>query len=220
MVSEVGRLKRSDAPELELAEALTDVDRRHGYSAGSADCPSASELRRFTSGKCTRSQADSILVHIGSCQHCMAVLTKVRTQRLLVKRAYVTMAAAVAILIAAWILKGRHSLLPREIATIDLRPFSPTRGAESGVEPVARISRRVRILQAVLPIGSEGKYECTIRLSREGFPVARSSGETVLDSGRVVLNLPIDLDSLPPGRYLLALRRNGSEWAFYPVELK
>lgn len=216
----MARVGRSDAPELELAEAVTDMDRRHGHSPGRADCPPTSELRRFTSGKCTRSQADSILIHIGSCRHCMVVLTKLHNQHVLLKRAYVAMAAATAILVAAWITKRDHSFSHREIATIDLRLLSPTRGTGSGVEPLARISRRVGILQAVLPIGSEGKYECEILLSREGLPVARSSGETVLESGRVVLNLPMDLESLPPGRYLLTLRRNGSEWASYPMELK
>jgi hypothetical protein len=148
----------------------------------------------------------------------MAILARLRTQRLVVKRAYVTMAAAAAILIAAWIVKGRHSPVSSEITTIDLRSLSPTRGIESGVEPLARISGRARILQAVLPIGSEGNYECEIL--KEGLPVARSSGETVLESGRVVLNLPMDLQNLSPGRYRLALRRNGSGWASYPVELK
>lgn len=216
----MARVKRSDAPELELAEALTELDRKRGSSSARTDCPSTSELRRFTSGKCPRSQADLILIHLGSCQHCTVVLTKLRTQRLLLKRAYMAMAAAAAILIAAWIAKGRHSFPHNEIATIDLRPLSATRGTGNQVEPLAVISRRIGTLRAVLPIGSEGRYECEIRLAGEGRAVARSSGETVLESGRVILNLPMDLESLPPGRYLLALRHNGSEWASYPVELK
>jgi hypothetical protein len=41
-----------------------------------------------------------------------------------------------------------------------------------------------------------------------------------LENHDVLLNLPVKLGKLTPGRYLLALRREGPEWVYYPLILK
>ena len=216
----MARSNQARNAELELAEVLADIDRKGGVSIDRPGCPSATELRRFVSGKCAQAQVDSLLTHLGSCQHCMQVLKKVHARRLLSKRAYVAMAAAAAILIAVWIAVGRLSSPPAGLATIDLRPISPTRGTENAVRSTPKIDRRSGTLRVILPIGSEGKYQCEIRLDRRSTAIARSSGVTVLEGGNVVLDFPVNLRSLPPGHYSLALRRDGSEWVYYPMDWK
>lgn len=216
----MARSNQAGNAELELAEVLADIDRKGGASIDRAGCPSATELRRFVSGKCAQAQVDSLLTHLGSCRHCMQVLKEVRARRLLLKRTYVAMAAAAAILIAVWMAAGRLSSPPAQVATIDLRLISPTRGAENSVRSTPKIDRRSGALRLILPIGSEGKYQCEVRFDSGGTAIARGSGVTVLEGGNVVLDFPANLRSLPPGHYSLALRRDGSEWVYYPMDLK
>jgi hypothetical protein len=48
----------------------------------------------------------------------------------------------------------------------------------------------------------------------------RSSGRTRLEGQNVVLSLSVDLLTLKSGKYLLALRRSGSEWIYYSLMLE
>jgi hypothetical protein len=72
----------------------------------------------------------------------------------------------------------------------------------------------------VLPIGSEGYYECEIHPTGKGSALLKASGEAVLKNQDVVLNVNFNSKSLRPGKYTIALRRSGSEWVYYSAEFK
>jgi hypothetical protein len=130
------------------------------------------------------------------------------------------LAAAACLLILIWFGLARHSSTPTGIATVDLRSISPTRGTTHQSEVAAELGRNADGLRVILPIGSEGKYEYQLQVTPENRPVARGSGETSLENHDVVLKLPIKFSELSARRYLLALRRNDSEWVYYPLTVR
>jgi hypothetical protein len=123
--------------------------------------------------------------------------------------------------VAVWARLDRSSSISSAVATVDLRLSSPTRGIENnnGADAVT-VRRKAGRLRIILPIGSEGKYECEIFHTGQSVPLLRTSGEALLENHDVVLNMPVQLGSLTRGRYSLALRRDGSEWVYYPLVLE
>jgi hypothetical protein len=216
MVNRMPTQKQFREAELQLAEALTDADRKNGLITHSRDCLSAQQLRLFAAGK--SSQSDAILVHLGDCPNCSRLLGGLRERTTRIRRLFLALATAAVVLVAVLLISIRPSHLPIGIATIDLRLASPTRGAGNaeGVVHAARSNGTVRIL---LPIGSEGKYESEIQSKPGDRPILSSSGQALLQNHEIVLDLPINLAQVPPGRYSLALRRNGSEWIYYSLYL-
>jgi hypothetical protein len=213
-------LRQTGRAEAELAQALSAADRRDDVARNDRQCPSGAVLRRFVAGKCRDDQIDVLLAHVGTCERCIQVLSKIRIRRQIIRRAYVSLAAAACLLILIWFSLARRSSTPAGIATADLRSISPTRGTTHQSEVAAELGRNADGLRVILPIGSEGKYEYQLQVTPENRPVARGSGETSLDNHDVVLNLPIKFSELSARRYLLALRRNDSEWVYYPLTVR
>jgi len=210
--------KQFREPELELAEALTDADRKRGLLRHSPDCSSDKELRLFVAGRSSR--PDAILAHLGDCPRCVQLLPRLRARAVRIKQASLALAGIAIIVVAAWLMLIRPAPVPAGIATIDLRGTGLTRGPEASTSEILHVRRTNGTMRIVLPIGSEGDYDCEIRSPLEGAAVASSSGQASVEDHIVILNLPINLGQLAPGRYSLALRRNGSGWTSYRLELK
>ena len=214
-------LRQTGYAERELARSLTEVDRKDGVIANYRECPAATALRLFVEGKCSDQQAHAILTHLGSCQNCAYLLQRIRTRHLVLKRTFIALAAAAAaVSIVLWIVLARPTFTPSGVATIDLRQISPTRGIERYPEPPTQVHRSSGGLRLILPIGSEGKYECEVRPEHDEGALLRASGETSQETHDVILNLPIKLSSFAPGRYSLMLRREGSQWVYYRLDLR
>lgn len=211
-------LRRWESAERELASALT-----HGYDdreslVATRPCLTTGELRRFVSGEFANTpRADEILAHIGDCDRCGDVFSKLRVQHSVVQR--LSLAAAVAaVLLVLWLSFAHSPSIPATISTIDLRTVSPTRGANTEMQ-AAKARRTSGALQILLAIGSEGEYECEIR-NRAGAILRRTSGTAVSSNKGVALNLPVSLGVLSPGRYQISLRRPGEDWVNYEFDLK
>lgn len=214
-------LKPYRAAERELMEALSDVVRKDGAPQQLGECPSVAELRRFVAGKSTPAQRDELLAHLGSCDRCISLLRQIRERRVTSKRVSLVLAAAAILAIAVWATLERSSSVSRGVTTVDLRLISPTRGIDNNNRADAVMARhKAERLRIVLPIGGEGKYECQILRPGRTGPLLRTSGDALLENHDVVLNLPVELGRLTPGRYSLALRREGSEWVYYPLILE
>lgn len=209
--------------ERELMEALSSVTRKEKPVQKAGDCPTVADLRRFATGRCNAVQRDQLLAHLGTCDRCVSVLREMRERSILRRRASLVLAvAATAVLaVALWATLNRSSSSSSVIATVDLRLVSPTRGIENN-NSVAAVTagRKAGRLRIILPIGGEGKYECQILRQGQSVPTLFSSGEAHLENHDVVLNLPVKLGKLTPGRYLLALRRESSEWVYYKLFLE
>jgi hypothetical protein len=72
----------------------------------------------------------------------------------------------------------------------------------------------------LLPVGSEpGTYEVQV-LDSELRSRVTASGQAEIKNYITTLQTTLDLQSLPPGVYQLALRRQGDEWRMFPASLK
>jgi hypothetical protein len=219
--NDMSPLRQYRVAEQELMGALSSVMRKDGRVQRLGDCPTAADLRRFTSGKCNQAQRDQMLAHLGVCDRCITVLRQMRERGILIRRTSLVLAVAAVLAVAVWVTLERFSSTSSAVATVDLRQASPTRGIENNNGAAAVTARRnAGRLRIILPIGGEGKYECQILRPGRSVPLLRRSGEALLENHDVVLNLPVELGNLTPGRYSLALRREGSEWVYYPLVLE
>jgi hypothetical protein len=107
------------------------------------------------------------------------------------------------------------------MAVVDLRNRSSVRGEQPSTseQVAASLPARALDLSVYLPIGSEvGPYE--IHLAREAeTPLINASGAATLENRIIVLRSRVDLTELPPGRYLLGVRKGEFRWMYYTVAL-
>jgi hypothetical protein len=217
------RLRTYRVAEQELMQALSSVTRKEWPVQKRGICPAVPDLRRFATGKCNMVQRDQMLAHLGTCDRCISALREMRERSILIRRAslVLTVAAAAVMAVALWVTLNRSSSSSSVVATVDLRLVSPTRGIENNNSGAAvTAGRKAGRLRIILPIGGEGKYECQILRQGQSVPTLFSSGEAHLENHDVVLDLPVKLGKLTPGRYLLALRRDSSEWVYYKLFLE
>jgi hypothetical protein len=215
-------LKHHRAAELELLEALSDVVRKEPGDRHVGNCPSVADLKRFAAGTygTTEAQRDELLAHLAVCDHCVHFLAQLRKRRVFTTKAALALASAAVVAVAFWVSLQHTSQVLSGVATVDLRLISPTRGQVPGPQ-TATVRKTTGGLRVVLPVGSEGNYEVEILgQDKQPAPILRSSGSTRLEGHGVVLNLPVNLANLKSGKYLLALRRDGSEWEYYSVILE
>jgi hypothetical protein len=198
-------------------EALSSVTRNDGSAHKLGGCPTTADLRRFAAGKCKQAQRDEILAHLSSCDRCFTAMTELRERRVFIRRASLVLAIAAVLAIAVWAMQPRSSPASGVVAIVDLRLASPTRGGENDGTASPTAPRKANRLRIILPIGSEGKYDCQILRWEQSAPLLRTSGEALLENHDVVLNLPVKVGNLKPGRYSLALRRETSEWIYYKL---
>jgi len=205
--------------ERELADALTQAADDHESFVGTRPCLTTRELRQFIAGQFANTpKADEILAHIGECDRCGDVLSKLRVQHSVVRRLPLVAAIAAVVIVILWLSVSHSPSIPATISTIDLRNIELTRGADSELQ-VAKAQRTRGTSQILLAIGSEGEYECEIRNSA-GAVLLRTSGTAVSSNKGVILDLPVSLGSLSPGRYQISLRHSGEDWVNYVFDLK
>jgi len=188
-------------------------------------CPGSDVLKKIVSHEVTLSEAEKWLDHLGSCSPCYRDFLQVQAgyRR---RRMQTVLAIAASILIVAgvagWVLLLNQSK-PTATATIvlDLRNRSVPRGPESNpAEPPLEIGRNVSRLEIYLPLGSgDGAYELSIR-SHDGNSAFNGSGTAKVDEGITSLSAEINLSSASPGLYLLQLRKVGSAWNSYPLQVR
>ena len=215
----ISRQERS--AENELMNALSSVILTDPLPQRIGDCPSIDELRSFVRGKIRAERRETLVAHLSLCNHCIGLLRKRRERRTIIKEASLTLAAIAVLILAIWLGFQKPAQTKTEIATIDLRPFALTRGGATVVTAgdVPAINAKAKQLRLVLPAGSEGRYECEVLGDRKDPALTHLSGETALQNHDVVLDLPIR-SSLRAGQYTLALRRQGSDWVYYPIVFK
>jgi hypothetical protein len=63
-----------------------------------------------------------------------------------------------------------------------------------------------------------GRYEVEVRRDT-GKPPVVTSGDARIENGLTLISMRIDLSNLPPGEYVIAIRRTGHDWAEYPVSV-
>lgn len=208
------------AIEKELIQGLLDTSADGSHQASVGICPSPSDLRRFEGGKYGRDQEERevLMSHLAVCDHCVDFMIRLKRRRDWRRRSAIVLASAAVVLIAIWTISQRPTATFGGVAMIDLRLSSPTRGIEKTEGSAAGIVHRdVGRMQLILPPGSEGSYEFELLPYGQETPVIRGSAQATVDGERIILNLSARFGGFAPGEYLLALRRAGSEWAYYKL---
>ena len=188
-------------------------------------CPGSAVLRGIAFHKLRLGEVDKWLDHLGSCSPCYQEFTELRKQAVSQRRraqAWIAVAAVLILTVTGWLwVRTHHQVPPPETAVLDLRELSVARGqnpSQTNQHPL-EISRSAKHLILELPIGSkEGSYDVAL-LSESGNQIQSASGTAQLQNQVVTLRADIDVSSVRPGLYLLALRQLGLEWTRYPIRV-
>jgi hypothetical protein len=140
------------------------------------------------------------------------------------RRTQVWLAAAAVLIfaVAGWLwVRARPQVQTAAVVVLDLRGRATVRGENPHEtnQPPLEVARTARILTLELPIGSnEGPYDVAL-LDPSGGELFRASAMAKLEDHVVVLRADVDLAGVPPGSYVLGLRRSGLEWVRFPVRV-
>jgi hypothetical protein len=203
----------------------TEFDRLFGRGYPNPDrvgCPSRTDL--IALARRQRPLGDPAYDHIKECSPCY--LEGRAIQEADVRRRHIlTWAAAAVLVIAAgtggWMLTNGRGLVDTEIqAQLDLRPYAITRGeSQTADRPPLQLPRGRVLLTLVLPTGSEpGPYDVEVRDSNE-VSKASARGEANFQRQVTVVGVALATGSIPPGTYLLAVRRAGDKWQEFPMRV-
>ena len=186
---------------------------------------------------------DPVIDHVWQCSPCAQEVTRLRGAASRKKGYWVVaggMAAAIAVMSIALV---RQTPAPESVATkaspppasatspspgvaqavtatLDLRPFSPTRGAGKKNTSALELNRAKVALTLYLPVGlEEGRYD--LRVMDDQFQTRLTQPVSATFSNHVVkIDTSLDLTSLSAGRYVLAIRPAGEDWRTFPLVLQ
>lgn len=104
---------------------------------------------------------------------------------------------------------------------LDLRQYAVTRSDQKQSDrPPLPLPRGRLSVTILLPVGSEpGSYEIQV-LDSELKSKASATGQAEIRNYITTLRGTIDLNSLAPGTYQLALRRRGEDWQLFPARIE
>lgn len=188
-------------------------------------CPGSDVLRRIASHQMPLSEAEKWLDHLGSCSPCYADFKRLQEAHESSRRRMLLATAAgilLAVSVVGWaLLHKRNDNLGAETAVLDLRDRSLSRGSEPSTDgPPLEVSRTSKGLLILLPLGSdEGTYDVRIG-TLAGEQLAAATGAAKLKDHVASFRVELSLDSMSRGTYVLQIRKTGSEWSHYPLELR
>ena len=199
-----------------------------------AGCPGTEVLRDIAFRKVDRSTAKQWHSHLMQCSPCFVEYVAFRDQarRLHRIRRLATAAAIAIVCVGLWfayragifhpsrtvqVAHGKITYLPKHA---NLRDLAPLRGPEGKPLPPLEFARNYVDLTLDLPIGSEpGQYEVEIAEQLDQ-PLVMATGTASLMNGVTELEVKLNLTTLRPGLYYLAVRQPGQTWAPFTVLLK
>jgi len=228
------------------AEQLPDEDERrlldmfeqsslHDYpNPDRIGCPGQDFLRQLAFNRQSISVSDPRLDHITHCSPCYRDYVDFRAQAR--RRIRPTHKAAIAAIVLValgfgFYLASRQSGKPRwtannllyQSANLNLKDVVLPRGApvtESGPSAETQQLPRQRLsLTITLPLASPvGSYDVQV-LREIDKPLAAASGQARLENGLTLLIVKLDLSALPPGKYLVGIRRESRDWVYHSLTL-
>jgi hypothetical protein len=231
--------QHSDPPELTSGDDIDKVLGQANPNPTRAGCPGRDVLIALSRRE--RPIGDPAYEHLLKCSPCYREFRALQ-QSGVSKRAdtrprvvwYAASAAALLLVIAGayFILPNQRSRTPVEQpgsasataelrAELDLRKYTVARTDQITPErPPVSLPRGRLTATILLPVGSEpGTYEVQI-LDSNLRSVASATGDAEIRDFVTTLRATIDIRSLQPGTYQLALRRHGEDWRLFPAVLK
>ena len=217
------------------ANEMDEVFARANPNPERKGCPSDDVLKELAHRR--RPISDPGYEHLAHCSPCYRIFRRFQQeahQQEPRARGGVTRwlaAAAILLLIAAGIwfavswrrsADGGGNVVATEVrAEMDLRKYAIERNDVGSPNDAPLAARRAKLdLTILLPVGSEaGIYELQV-MDAELRSKAAGLGEAQLENHVTTLRTNMDLRSLTPGIYKLALRRRGEDWRFFPLQIE
>jgi hypothetical protein len=230
----------SDPPEAAWVDEFDEVLKVANPNPDRVGCPSQDVLIALTRRE--RPIGDPAYEHLLKCSPCYREFRALQQTGISVRpeprsRMWWFAAVAAVLLLAAagaWFgVFNRQSPGPepqtREVPAataelrteLDLRKYAVARSQEKADErPPVSLPRGRLTATILLPVGSEpGPYEVQV-LDSNLQSKASATGNAEIRDFVTTLRATIDLGSVMPGRYQLALRRDGEEWRLFPAEVR
>jgi hypothetical protein len=196
-------------------------------------CPEASTLQAIAGRRLSLPDVDDVVDHIATCSPCFTAYSAYRREHR--SRSYRRRTAAAVIVltvvISSWYL-ARKALSPTQrspqqisevtplTAVLDFRNSTAERSDQTPLprpQEAPHLRRSLLNLQIQLPLGTEdGSYALQFRNNAGGI-AAESIGTAKWDGTTETLSARIDLRTVEPGQYTLAVRRGAASWRQYSV---
>jgi hypothetical protein len=170
------------------------------------------------------SQAEPYLDHLTSCSPCYRDFLGLQAKYRQSRTRMILAVAAIVLIVVGVVTLGmlrHHSNEQIAHAVVDLRDRSMARGTKPPpTEPPLEIPRNASHLDIYLPLGSsDGPYDVRIT-SVQGEPLVSGSGEAKLERGLTLLRANLKMSAASSGNYLLQIRRHGSDWVSFSVQIR
>jgi hypothetical protein len=221
--------REDEPPSLTHPDEIDQVFGRGNPNPDRVGCPPQDTLIALSRRQ--RPIEDPAYGHLSKCSPCyVEVRARQQSDAARRRRALTWAAAAAALFVVGttvtWLFMARgggsHEPRPTEVRMeLDLRPYALMRSAPPPSDRKALLLPRGRvILTMLLPVGSEpGLYEVQV-LDAQQASKASGGGNAVLENQVTRLETRLELRSLPPGLYQLAVRRTGEGWQLFPLQVE
>jgi hypothetical protein len=190
------------------------------------DCPGDAVVREVAAR--TELQEDEPWRHITHCSPCYLEFLRYKDEfRQAAKRRStrrgLLAATAASVAVAAGGLTWFYRESPVQNVELDLERQMLFRGSDAEEQPPQQplVLPTGRLhLTIKLPLASEpGRYDVTLSKQRATAPVFSFTGDATSSNGSTKLTADVSLN-VEPGQYVLTVRRQGSAWRYYPVEVR
>jgi hypothetical protein len=233
MAKEMATPKFERRNEKDLLRSATDALPSDFPNPGRVGCPEGSALEAIAGRRLSFPDIDDIVDHIATCSPCFIAYNGYRKKYCSRNNRSRSIAgvALLAALLATWYF-AHPFLAPSKRTPPQLSEVSPPtaildfhdRTSErSDQAPAPRpietphLRRSLLNLQIRLPLGTEdGEYALQFRNSVGGITV-QATGTVKWDGATETLSARVDLRTIAPGQYTLAVRKGISRWRQYSV---
>jgi hypothetical protein len=196
-------------------------------------CPEASTLQAIAGRRLLLPDVNDVVDHIATCSPCFTAYSVYRKEHRSrsYRRRYATTVIVLTVAIATWYL-GRKALSPTQrspqqisevaplTAVLNFRNSTTERSDQTTLprpQEAPHLRRSLLNLEIKLPLGTEdGSYAIQFRNNAGGI-TAQSTGIAKWDGVTETLSAQIDLRTIEPGQYTLAVRKGAVSWRQYSV---
>jgi hypothetical protein len=219
--------------ETELLKVATDTLTSDFPNPERLSCPGASTLQAIAGRRLSLPDVDDVIDHIATCSPCFSAYSAYRKEHRsrTYRRRYGAVMVFLTVAFASWYL-GREVLSPTRRSPQQISEITPlaavldfhnSTAERSDQTPLPRpqeaphLQRSLLNLQIRLPLGTEdGSYTVQFRNNAGGIAV-QSTGTVKWDGTTETLSTQIDLRTVVPGQYTVAVRKGAASWHQYSV---
>lgn len=233
MAQKATRPKFGRRNETELLRLATDVLPSDFPNPDRLSCPEAGTLQAIADRHLSLPDVEDVVDHIATCSPCFSAYSAYRKehQSRSNRRRYGAVLVFLTVAAASWYF-GRGVLSPKqrppeqiaEVAplttVLDFHNTTSERSDQTSPpkpQEAPHLQRALLNLRIELPLGTEdGSYAVQFRNNTGGIAV-QSTGTVKWDGTTETLSTRIDLRTVVPGQYTVAVRRGDASWHQYSV---